>query len=114
MRRFVIASVIGVVVVSVSAALLWLILPTILSLLTSTNTLLAIFPFLISAPALLIGGYAAARVASSYRLAVGGLVGLVSTTLVLVLLHTAGGFVVIFTILFVGAMISALGAIMAR
>lgn len=111
MARFTLGLLAGLVAVIVCALVLWLVLPFLFSAFSSgPSAWLGWFPFAIFVPALLLGGFAAAKIVAARRTTLGFTVGLVATGLAGFFAQGAGHVGFLFLVLLVGGVLGAIGA----
>lgn len=111
MKQLTLGILAGVAAVILSAGALWFLIPILLTALSiSYGAWLAWFPFAISIPALMLGGFVSAQLVPLRKLSVGFLVGMVATTLVALLTHATGQLLMMVAILFIGGILGFLGA----
>jgi hypothetical protein len=111
MTRFTLGFLAGLAAVIGSALVLWFTLPFVFSVaLSGSESWLRWFPFAMFVPALLIGGYTAARLVPVRRVTLGFVVGLVATVLVGLLAHGTGQALDLSIAVLLGGVLSAIGA----
>ena len=111
MARFSLGFLAGLAAVSGSALVLWFTLPFVFSAATnSSESWLGWLPFFAFIPALLFGGYIAARLVPVRRVTLGFVVGLVATVLVGFLARGTGQAVYLSIAVLLGGVLSAIGA----
>ncbi len=111
MKQLAVGILAGIAAVILTAGALWFLIPILLTALSiSSGAWLVWFPFAISIPALMLGGYVSAQLVPLRKLAAGFLVGMVATTLVAWLTHATGQLLMIVAILLIGGFLGFLGA----
>lgn len=111
MARFTVGFLAGLAATIGSALVLWFALPVIFFVVSiSPNSWLGWFPFAISIPALLLGGYTAAHLVAVRPVTVGFVVGLVATLLAGLLAWGADQAWYLSIIVLIGGGVSAIGA----
>lgn len=111
MTRFIFGLLAGLAVTILSTLVLWLVMPVIFSSLSHVPDLwLRWFPFAIFIPALLMGGFTAARLVPRRRIALGFMVGLVASALAALLARGTGHVSFLLVGLIIGGLVAALGA----
>ena len=111
MTRFALGFLAGLSAIIGSALVLWFLVPFVLFAVTNgPDSWLGWFPFLIFIPALLIGGYTAARLVPVRRVILGFVVGLVATVLAELLARGTGQALYLSIAVLLGGVLSAIGA----
>lgn len=111
MTRFSLGFLAGLAAVSGSALVLWFILPFIFSAASNgSESWLGWLPFFVFIPALLFGGYTAARIVPVRRVTLGFVVGLAATVLVGLLARGTGQVLYLSIVVLLGGVLSAIGA----
>jgi len=111
MKQFTLGFLAGLSAIIGSALVLWFTLPFIFSAVTSgSESWLGLLPFAIVVPALLLGGYTAARFVPVRRVSLGFAVGLVATILVGLLARGTGQALYLSIAVLLGGVLSAIGA----
>jgi len=101
----------GIATVILCAGALWFLIPILLTALSiSSGEWLAWFPFAISIPALMLGGFVTAQIVPLRKLSAGFLVGMVATMLATLLTHATGQLLMMVAILLIGGIFGFLGA----
>jgi hypothetical protein len=114
MARATLGFVLGLLITVVAAFVLWFVLPFVFAGVAFTaDVWLGWFPFAVSIPALLLGGFTAARVARVRRVVLGFVVGLAAAALAALSFRGTGQAYVILIALFSAGVFSAIGAAIA-
>lgn len=110
MKRLILSFSGGLATVVLSGALLWGLLPLIFAATSGTDAWLGWFPFAVVFPALLLGGFVAARLAHTHRLRLGFLVGVAASGIIASVTAPSGQLGVLLVAVFIGGLLSAVGA----
>ena len=114
MARYSLGFLAGLAAVIISALVFWFVLPLVFSVVSSSSdNWLGWFPFAMFIPALLLGGYTAARLVRVRRVTLGFVVGLVATVLVGLLARGTGQVLYLSIAVLLGGVLSAIGASLA-